>query len=62
MRGRSGGKAGVEKRIQVLSSKILVLGFTLKENCPNVRNTRKDSQTIIYDAKGILQGKIYGKL
>uniref|UniRef100_UPI003AF4F1C5 UDP binding domain-containing protein n=1 Tax=Odoribacter laneus TaxID=626933 RepID=UPI003AF4F1C5 len=26
--------------IQVLSSNILILGFTFKENCPDVRNTK----------------------
>jgi len=46
--------------IQVLSSKILVLGFTFKESCPNMRSTCKDSHIIIYNAKGILQGKIDG--
>jgi UDP-N-acetyl-D-galactosamine dehydrogenase len=30
----------LKKGIQVLGSKILVLGFTFKENCPDVRNTR----------------------
>jgi len=55
-------KLVLKKGIQVLNSKILLLGFTLKENCPNVRNTCKDSHNIIYDAKCILQGKIDGKL
>jgi UDP-N-acetyl-D-galactosamine dehydrogenase len=30
----------LKKGIRVLDSKILVLGFTFKENCPDVRNTR----------------------
>lgn len=30
----------LRKGIQVLGSKILVLGFTFKENCPDVRNTK----------------------
>jgi UDP-N-acetyl-D-galactosamine dehydrogenase len=30
----------IKKRIQVLSSNILLLGFTFKENCPDVRNTK----------------------
>ena len=30
----------VEKGIQVLGSDILILGFTFKENCPDVRNTK----------------------
>jgi len=33
-------KLMLKKGIQVLDSKILVLGFTFKENCPDVRNTR----------------------
>jgi len=33
-------KLMLKKGIQVLNSKILVLGFTFKENCPDVRNTR----------------------
>jgi len=33
-------KLMLKKGIQVLGSKILVLGFTFKENCPDVRNTR----------------------
>jgi UDP-N-acetyl-D-galactosamine dehydrogenase len=33
-------KLMVRKGIQVLNSKILVLGFTFKENCPDVRNTK----------------------
>lgn len=33
-------KLMVRKGIQVINSKILVLGFTFKENCPDVRNTR----------------------
>ena len=30
----------LRKGIQVLGSRILVLGFTFKENCPDVRNTK----------------------
>ena len=30
----------IRKKIQVSGAKILVLGFTFKENCPDVRNTR----------------------
>ena len=30
----------IRKKIQVVGSKILILGFTFKENCPDVRNTR----------------------
>ena len=33
-------KLMLKKGIQVLESKILILGFTFKENCPDVRNTR----------------------
>ena len=33
-------KLMLKKGIRVLDSKILVLGFTFKENCPDVRNTR----------------------
>lgn len=33
-------KLMLKKGIQVLNSNILVLGFTFKENCPDVRNTR----------------------
>lgn len=33
-------KLMLRKGIQVLGSKILVLGFTFKENCPDVRNTK----------------------
>lgn len=33
-------KLMLRKGIRVLDSKILVLGFTFKENCPDVRNTR----------------------
>ena len=33
-------KLMLKKGIQVLDSKVLVLGFTFKENCPDVRNTR----------------------
>ena len=30
----------LKKGIQVLNSHILILGFTFKENCPDVRNTK----------------------
>jgi len=33
-------KLMLKKSIQVKNSKILVLGFTFKENCPDVRNTK----------------------
>ncbi len=33
-------KAMVKKRIQVVGSKILVMGLTFKENCPDIRNTK----------------------
>ena len=33
-------KLMVQKRIQVTDSEVLVLGFTFKENCPDVRNTK----------------------
>lgn len=33
-------KLMLKKGIQVLNSKILILGFTFKENCPDVRNSK----------------------
>ena len=33
-------KAMIKKRIQVESARILVMGLTFKENCPDLRNTR----------------------
>lgn len=33
-------KQMLKKGIQVLNSEILILGFTFKENCPDVRNTK----------------------
>jgi UDP-N-acetyl-D-galactosamine dehydrogenase len=33
-------KLMMQKDIKVLNSKVLLLGFTFKENCPDVRNTR----------------------
>lgn len=33
-------KLMLKKGIQVLNSKILIMGFTFKENCPDVRNTK----------------------
>lgn len=38
------------KGIQVLNSEILILGFTFKENCPDVRNTKViDIYRTLYD-------------
>lgn len=39
----------LKKGIQVLNSRILILGFTFKENCPDVRNTKVID---IYNALG----------
>ncbi len=33
-------KAMLKRGIQVLNSNVLVLGFTFKENCPDIRNTK----------------------
>jgi UDP-N-acetyl-D-galactosamine dehydrogenase len=33
-------KAMTRKRIQVDGARVLIMGFTFKENCPDVRNTR----------------------
>ena len=33
-------KLMLKKGIQVLNSNIIILGFTFKENCPDVRNTK----------------------
>jgi UDP-N-acetyl-D-galactosamine dehydrogenase len=33
-------KLMLKKRILVVDSKLLILGFTFKENCPDVRNTK----------------------
>ncbi len=33
-------KAMVKKRIQVVGARILVMGLTFKENCPDIRNTK----------------------
>lgn len=33
-------KQMVQKKIQITGAKVLVLGFTFKENCPDVRNTK----------------------
>ena len=33
-------KLMLKKGVQVLHSKIIIMGFTFKENCPDVRNTR----------------------
>ena len=52
-------KLMMRKDLKVISSKVLLLGFTFKENCPDVRNTRVidiynelrnfDIQVVIYD-------------
>jgi UDP-N-acetyl-D-galactosamine dehydrogenase len=33
-------KLMIKKKIQIINSSILILGFTFKENCPDVRNTK----------------------
>ena len=33
-------KLMLQKKIHIVDSKILILGFTFKENCPDIRNTR----------------------
>jgi len=33
-------KAMIQKKLQVVDAKILILGLTFKENCPDLRNTR----------------------
>jgi len=33
-------KLMLQKKVHVVDSKILILGFTFKENCPDIRNTR----------------------
>ncbi len=33
-------KAMIKKRIQIEGAKVLVMGLTFKENCPDIRNTR----------------------
>ena len=33
-------KKMIKKNINISKSKVLVLGFTFKENCPDIRNTR----------------------
>lgn len=30
----------IEKKISVIKSKVLIMGFTFKENCPDIRNTK----------------------
>jgi UDP-N-acetyl-D-galactosamine dehydrogenase len=52
-------KLMMRKDLKVISSKVLLLGFTFKENCPDVRNTRVidiynelrnfDIQVVVYD-------------
>ncbi|MBP0047191.1 Vi polysaccharide biosynthesis UDP-N-acetylglucosamine C-6 dehydrogenase TviB [Marinobacterium sp. AK62] len=43
-------KAMLRKRIHVAGSRILVMGFTFKENCPDLRNTR------VIDIVRVLEG------
>ena len=33
-------KAMIEKNVTINNAKVLVLGFTFKENCPDIRNTQ----------------------
>ena len=33
-------KSMIKRRVQIEGSRVLVLGFTFKENCPDIRNTR----------------------
>ena len=33
-------KLMLQKKVHVVDAKILILGFTFKENCPDIRNTR----------------------
>src|SRR5690606_4805242 len=33
-------KAMIKKRIQIADARVLVLGLSFKENCPDIRNTR----------------------
>lgn len=33
-------KAMTKKRIYPVGSKVLIMGFSFKENCPDLRNTR----------------------
>jgi UDP-N-acetyl-D-galactosamine dehydrogenase len=33
-------KLMLRKKIKISDSKVLILGFTFKENCPDIRNTR----------------------
>jgi UDP-N-acetyl-D-glucosamine/UDP-N-acetyl-D-galactosamine dehydrogenase len=33
-------KTMIKKKIQVENSKVLIMGFTFKENCPDIRNTK----------------------
>jgi len=33
-------KAMIKRRIQIEGSRVLVMGFAFKENCPDLRNTR----------------------
>jgi len=47
-------KLMVKKDIKVIGSKILMLGITFKENCPDIRNTRAIdiySELLSYDAR-----------
>ena len=46
------------KKINVQKSKILIMGYTFKENCPDIRNTRvKDIVSEL--AKNSIEIKIY---
>jgi UDP-N-acetyl-D-galactosamine dehydrogenase len=52
-------KLMIKKDIKILGSKILILGFTFKENCPDIRNTKVidiinslrqyDIEVVVYD-------------
>ena len=45
----------LKKGIQVLDSKVLILGFTFKENCPDTRNSKVDD-IIKYESGGYSPG------
>jgi UDP-N-acetyl-D-glucosamine/UDP-N-acetyl-D-galactosamine dehydrogenase len=47
-------KLMMQKKINILGSKLLILGFTFKENCPDVRNTRVIdiyNELVLFDIK-----------
>lgn len=46
-------KAMIKKDISIKSSKVLVLGFTFKENCPDLRNTRVVDVVYSLEAYGV---------